>query len=455
MQAKNAIFFTLFLLGWFLFRATEAWAAGSCELIPLQSPGRLARVELKLEVAGKLKLPEDAKVNTLSMQVLGTAKYEERLLRSPDRPGGPIRSIRKYATSAARLTIDGQATERVLSADRQLLVADWSDDRLWLFDPQARLTREELDLVTVPCDSLLLDFLAPSQAMSVGQRWQHTPELLAALLGIDAVKSADVHSELTEVDGPAARCQLAGKLEGAVNGAGTQIELKAKYTFHIEARRVVWLAMVIKEQRAIGHAAPGVEATSRLQVTIQPITESESLPSDIARLTTSPTPAALLLRYVPKRRTFQFDYDRRWNLMSDDDKGSVFRFIDGGEFVAQLNVLPVSKTEAGKPVSLSRFQADVQQALGDSFGQFVVASQNGDDPGRLVYRVVATGKTQELPIQWTYYLITSSSGEQALLIFTAEASLVERFGNADRPIVDSLHFMSAATQTAARPPKRR
>ncbi|MCA9248579.1 MAG: hypothetical protein KDA42_15745, partial [Planctomycetales bacterium] len=69
------------------------------------------------------------------------------------------------------------------------------------------------------------------------------------------------------------------------------------------------------------------------------------------------------------------------------------------------------------------------------FQQIVSAAEYSDDAGQLVYRVVARGEVEKLPIEWRYYLIASPNGRRTALAFTVEGELAERLGNADRELV--------------------
>jgi hypothetical protein len=421
-----------------------AAGAETYDLRPDLKVGRTSHIETLLEVTGNLKLPDQEQVKTLPMQAVGSASYDERLVDVE--AATARRSIRCFDKATAKLTIDGKSQEPLLDPEHSAIVGDWTGQQLRLFCPDGHIAREELDLLSTPGDSLIVDALLPDQPVAIEDRWQHTPDLMAALVGIDAVSTSDAESVLVEANDAEAKCELQGKLLGAIGGVATEIEVKAKYTFDFAARRVTWLALLIKENRSIGHAAPGVDATARLQLKIEPIQQSKLLPAVVAGKQHAPTDDQLLLAYYGLNDEFSFLYDRRWLLLTEEPKGAVFRLIDRGELVAQCNVVPLTRTE--KPVPLAKFQLDIQKALGEGFGQFVTASQNSDDPSRLVYRVVATGKVEELPMQWIYYLMTTPAGQQSLLIFAVETPMLEAFGNADEAIVAQLKFNPIAQQTA-------
>lgn len=447
MQGKTSIWFTVFCLSWFAGRV--AHSAEMYDLRPSLKTGALSAVDVVLEVAGELKVPTGESANALPMQVKATAKYEEGVVAGASTPVGGRRFARRYDEIEARFQVDGRRMAPSLPNEHRYLIADWSGKTLERYLPIGNLTQDELDLVSIPADSAVVDMLLPDHPVARGDRWQYMPEILAGVLGLDQVDSSDVETELREVDVSSAKCELAGKVSGSIGGVSSEMELKAKFTFDVTSKRVTWLAMLVKEKRAIGHAMPGVEATSRLQMKISPLAAPRLLPANMASMNVDPTPANLALRYKSPSAGFEFDYDRRWQMLSNDEKGASFRFVDRGELVAQLNVVPLKKSATGRPVELSTFQTDIQKALGDNFGQFVTAAQNADVPGRLVYRVVCTGNANELPVQWNYHLVSNDAGEQVLLIVTLEAQLVERFGDQDQFIIDRVR-LPGARQTATR-----
>lgn len=447
MQGKTAQYLALLIFA--AGAPLSLRAVDRFDLRPKPASREACRVESVLEVAGQLKVRRGDETTTLPMQATGKASYEEMSVSTTS--ADARRSLRNYTTIEARLKINDQATQPELRNSARLIVADWADGSLTLFAPGARLRQEELDLITAPGDSLLVDNLLPEQPVAVGDRWQHQPALLAALTGIEAVNSNTIESELKEADQDRAKCELGGTIQGASDGVATDIELKAKYTYDFKAHRVTWLALLVKENRSISHAAPGIEATSRLQLKIVPTAGPGAALTSALDLNLSPTLNALRMEYVARQGDALVDYDRRWTLMSDDDKGAVFRMIDRGELVAQCNLTPLAQLKDAEPTALSQFQADIQKALGDNFGQFVSASQNADDPNRLLYRVIVTGKTADLPVQWNYHLLTDRAGRQALAVFTLESELVERFGDADADFVAHLRFRNASPATAAKP----
>ena len=123
-----------------------------------------------------------------------------------------------------------------------------------------------------------------------------------------------------------------------MGGVSTEIELKAKYRFDTRLKRVTYLAMLIKEKRAIGHVGPGLDTVAKLIMKITPMATSEQLSANLAEAPGPMSPDQAQLSFVAPGRQFGFRYDRRWFVTSDDPKLAVLRLIDRGELVAQCNV---------------------------------------------------------------------------------------------------------------------
>ncbi len=101
---------------------------------------------------------------------------------------------------------------------------------------------------------------------------------------------------------------------------------------------------------------------------------------------------------------------------------------------------------------MEEFQDDVRRALGKSFGEVIEAGQSPNDANCRVFRVVvhgvyhatAPGNVPDIPMRWIYYLVSDSQGRQAALTFTVEQEAIERFADADKPMVRSLRFVDPA-----------
>jgi hypothetical protein len=438
----------------FLIAASEQLpAADQTERFALQAahrPNELTRVGIALQVGGDMTLANEGSQKKLAMSVVANLAYNERLLAvATDQE--PLRAIRYYDAAQAVIKVEKGGEKPTLAAERRLIAVEKEPKRpAVLYCPTGSLTREELDLIDLPGNPLLADPLLPAKPVALGESWKLSSQTLGALLGLEAVSWTDVTSVLGQVAGGVAEIAAAGSVSGAVGGVSTEIEMKAKYKFDLKLKRITYLALLIKEKRAIGHIGPGLDTVAKLIVTIDRAPENEHLtPTALANVAQRLTPERAQLSYASASRQFQFNYDRRWYVTSDEPKLAVLRLVDRGELVAQCNVAALPGGQS-KPVSLAEFQQDVQQTLGKQFGQFTNASQSTNEAGCTVLRVAVRGTVSQLPIEWIYYLIADAKNQRVSLAFTLEQNLEDRFDHADRALVTALRLTEAPVPTAAR-----
>lgn len=433
-----------------------ARAAEKYDLVSQPAVGQTVRVEVQLDVGGDLTLADEGKTRKLKMSVAGKLVYDEKILLPNSASRLARRSVRYYDQAAAVIKIDDGGAEPTLDKTRRLIVADSSGGRATLFSPSGPLTRQELDLIDVPANSLLLDSLLPDRPVGIGDRWQLADDLVAALLGLDAVSQSNVECELTEVTGPRAKLELAGRVLGAIGGVGTEIEVKGKYRYDFDIHRVTGLGLLVKEQRSIGHVTTGLDVVAKLQLALGPAEDNRHLADQkLAQLTLSPRPETLLLQCESPTKKFTIGHARDWHLMTDSGELLALRLVDRGELVAQCNVSALPDVRPDNPPSLAKFQQDLRRSLDKSFGNFVEASESVNSAGYRVLRVIVEGQISDLPLRWHYYLVTDQAGHAAVVAFTVETELVPRLGDADGELVASLQFTAEpAVKTPAAAAKR-
>lgn len=436
--------------------AAERPAAGADDqsLAARHAPGDVTQVEVLLEVGGDLTVVDDKekKVHALKMSVVGSMVYDEKRLPATGQEPGEVRSVRNYRRCDAVIKIDKGGARPRLRDDRRLVSVAGSTGRTTMFSPTNPLSREELDLIEIPASSLLVEQLLPDRPVSPGDEWQHSNDLVAALLNLDAVSECDVRSRFKEVTAAAAQLELAGTVHGATEGVSTEIELKGRYKFDLKARRITWVALLIKEKRPIGHVAPGVDVAARLQMKITPNVTGEALSDHaLAGLILEPRPDSTLLEYESAHGGFRFLHDRGWHVVNEARDSVVLRLVDRGELVAQCNVTALPPVEPGKRLTLAKFQEDIERSLGKTFGRFESAGESVNAAGHHLSRVITTGEVEKLPIQWNYYLVADGRGHQVVAAFTLESALVDRFGTSDASILATLRFLANSADTAAQP----
>jgi hypothetical protein len=148
---------------------------------------------------------------------------------------------------------------------------------------------------------------------------------------------------------------------------------------------------------------------------------------------------------------FELIHDRRWQVMTEQHDATILRLVDRGDLIAQCNISPLPTLGQNQRLTLEGFQEEVRRALGKNFEQLVEASDQTIDAGVQILRVVATGRTGELPIDWMYYHLADDHGHRAAVVFTLESGLADRFAHLDRELVAAFRFLPDKQPTLATP----
>ncbi|MCE5268166.1 MAG: hypothetical protein LLG00_09805 [Planctomycetaceae bacterium] len=425
----------------------STFAAETKPTVTLQSrraEGQTDRVVVLLEVGGDLKARPDGKqLQRTRMSGVDRLTYQETVIQTAD---DRLRALRYYEKAESSVKFKDDSLRSSLPSDRQLVGVAVDLPKATLFALGGPLQREELEVIDILGNSLLLDNLLPDKPAAVGDTWKPNDKLMAAILGLESVTRGDVQCKLTEVTDEVARIELAGRVEGRFSDTSARIQLRGKFRFDRRTNRIDWFALLSKENRTAGQVTDGFDVVVRLQMTINQQSPCEQL----AKATKShpnlePTSEATQLGYQPPSSRWRVSHDRHWYLGSDSKDVAVLRRIDAGALLAQCNASALPKRDPDKLLSLAEFQADVREALGKNFGEFVEASETVNQAKHRILRVVVHGvsrdKSEELPIRWIYYHVADQQGRQAALTFTVQQEHVEQFADADKPVVDSLEFL--------------
>jgi hypothetical protein len=408
--------------------------------------GSVDHVEAAMDMGGELiesAAPKEGNpVQREKTSVQAILNYDEKTLECVSADAGPLRSIRCYQKAAATFHRGTSSEQRTLREERTTIGVLIEPPRVSHFSPAGPLTRNELELVDLFGNSLLLDRLLPEKAVSVGDTWKHSTSLVTALLGLDVVGQSDLQSTLVSVAQGAARVEISGHVEGAIEGATSTIDVKAKFRFQLDTGRITWFGMLVKVDNSIGPAESGLEGTARLQMTIVPGADAPRL-SDAALkgLALKPTPELLQLGYESPAGGWRLLHDPRWFLVQDRKDLAILKLIDKGELLSQCKIASLPNPVPGKTITLEEFQEDVRKALGKNFKSFIEAGQRVNGADYQVSRVVAEGAEQELPIRWLYYLVADKSGRQVVFIFIVESRLLPRFSDADAALLAAVRLV--------------
>jgi hypothetical protein len=448
---------TSHLAGWFaciFFLGAASPLAAFAQTQTGPQPAVLTRVKAKFEVGGHLRVRAASEPSTLPLSVVAEFDYFERQMDDGSMPG-ERRSVRYYSDAQAAIKVEKQASISKLAADHRLIRAAVTQGRTSVSALRGHLTRDERDLVDIPFNTLLLQQLLPPTAATQGTASKPADKVLAMLLGLDAVTRTGVETSLTAVKDGVGEIAVQGALNGEIGGASTEIELKGKLHFDTDRRQPFALVLLIKEKRSAGPVAPGLDVVAKLELQVTPATEAPELTDAALEGLELVADGTAALAFESTDTGFGFLYDPRWQITGTKADSVVMRLLDRGELVAQCNISRLPKLNINQPLTLEMFQKEVQQSLGKHFGAFERAAERQTASGLRLLNVVAIGAVSELPITWHYYLLINETGERAAISFTMENALADRFGEADKLVLEGFRFGPDKGASAARLPGTR
>ncbi len=409
------------------------------------------QAEVTFQARGHLILLQENGKARVPLRVHSTQQYEQYHVV---RRGVPT-SLCWYQQAEATVEVDGQKVPQQLPEARRLLAVQTLKDGIVLFRPRGPLTRDELDLVNVPghphaLRALLQRYQGPWEPDAA---WRPENQLLASLLGLDAVGASTVRARIRTTDRELGHLTvvLSGQVDGAIHGVATQIDLKATLRVTWPGLEPLELKMTLKEKRPIGHVGPGLDVEATVQLKRRRLSRPVKLAGLLDRLPQRPAEAMdLRLELVQPELGIGLEHQRRWHVVHVGEQGLVMRLLDRGELVAQCNIgrAPREKGPLAPPV----WQERISQSLGEHFVRWSQPARKLKlKNGNQALHLTAEGEVEGLPIVWDYWVIRSPQGHQATVLFTLEKKFAGRFGNADRLIVHTLHFLAQQRQEAPTP----
>jgi len=422
------------------------------------------RVRLKLDVRGELFAPAGRDVPPERRAIGLAARFDFR--ETPDPEAGPATVQRRYDDATAELSIDGQSSRTVLGADARTLQVTLrgATPTPWLHG--AFLTRDECDLLETPFDPLLVEGVRPPEPVAPGDAWDVPADVTAGLLAIDTVEGGGIEATLADVADGQATLRLAGTVTGAADGVPTTVRVAG--TCHVAlpdatvfpaslAGRITTVSVTIAERREAGHVAPGFDVEARLQLArTEPAAGApagESPPAPTVPRRTGPGRPGVVWHRDPAGR-YDLVHDARWRVVEDGPDGLVMRLVDRGALVAQCAIVPLPPADAREPLVIAAIQGDLERSLTGQFSRFESASEAQRSDGLEIVRVVAAGTVDEVPFRWIHHVVRDAAGRRLALTSMLEAAQAERFGPADRELVDGIRLAPADAAAPGGPSAR-
>jgi hypothetical protein len=440
-----------FLAAWFV-AFPAARAAEQFTLAPPAAQSGVENVEIHFSVSGTAEFAvQKGQSLTHPLSAEATLKYRERALPGAGRDARALRALRFYDAIDAKIRVADHVTNPQLADNRRLLVAEGRSEGVLFYSPQGPLTAIELELLRAPGDSLALLSLLPPKPVAVGEKWSPPTWAGQMLTDTEAVAKSDLSCTLESVTDGQAKVKFDGTLEGATAGSSGKIEVHGFLLYDIKAQQVTRAEMQQSEDRTIGPVSPGLKVKATSVVTRTPATSDAGVTKEAAAAVPLEPPAALTQLEFRTPWNVEFRHDREWHVFQQTDQIAVLRLMDQGDFVAQCNLAPVRAANRGEHVPEKQFQTDIRTSLGTRLKTIDKAETlpTGDD--RFLYRVIASGESNKVPITWIYFLCAAPSGLQTSFVFSVETSLREKLGGRDLEMLKSLRFVEPTkTPTAAK-----
>jgi len=415
------------------------------------SPGDIARVSLKLELGGDMIFREESETERLPVSVTGRLIYQQQIIAWSADSAGVARSLRNYQTASANIKVDKKNAERTLPKKKCTVIAEVRNGRSSLVPSSGQLTRKQYDLINVTGNSLTIDRLLPGREVAEGESWDHDKNVLGAMLGMDHVAVCEVSSVVTGQSHQQVQIRMDGTVHGTIDGASTEIDLRAAYLFHRQRQRITKFNLAIQEKRTAGEVVPGLDVVAKVHLVVEKAAPQAQFDKKLVRQASKVSqPLQHKLLYDSPERGFRFLHDTVWYVTAEQRDQLSLRCLQEGDLTAHCNVNTLPARTKGRQTTLEQFERDVRESLGDNLERVTAATRWKTTQGYDCLGIIAVGKFDEVPVEWRYYLLAGDSLPRVSLTVTLEQSQIKRFADADRQIIETLQLLPKTVSTTAK-----
>jgi hypothetical protein len=419
--------------------AAGAARAQSVDLVEGPLADRCFRIEMTLELKGKITVQQDGETVSFPHEAEARHVYLERVMQAS---GGVIdKAARHYHKAEAAIAFNKQTSRRTLRPERVAMVAYRTKDQMHVYSPKGTLFREEKEL-TEHFDSLFVPGLVPAKTVKVGESWRLATPVAMALCDLEGVTDHDLTCKLEEIKGTAAVVTIAGTVSGIAQGAQVKMLVDAHYEFDTKEERVVAVTWKQSEQRQQGPISPAMSADVTIQLKRSAIAEPVEL-SEFALVPSQvePTTELLQLHYRDGKGRYEMRHSRDWHVVSPESSAQlVLRLMDRGDFIAQATITPWQKSDPKAIVTLEQFYELMKTSPGWQEEEVLEKNELKEPRGHAVYRVTASGTLNEAKAVQSYYLLVSPQGEQLIVTFAIVPNQMQKLEARDFELVRGIVF---------------
>jgi len=285
-------------------------------------PNHAYKVDVRVQLSGKLAVPQGKDKAPQLLPVLGSSKvvYDERVVE-PDEPNAQ-KTVRAYRDVEFRRMVGTVIQDAAVRPSVRRMVLIRANDRRAPFSPDGPLTWGEIDVVRT--DVFLpatVPGLLPSGPVKTGQKWAASPAAVAELTDMEKVDEGGLTVEFQGVattDGKRlARLRVSGTVRGVNEDGPNRQKLEGTAFFDLDAKLLTYLS--VKGTHELLDGTSGQTTGAIDGQFIMSRTPIGALPADLSDaslrgLALKPDAENTLLLYDDQRLGVRFLYPRGWRV---------------------------------------------------------------------------------------------------------------------------------------------
>ena len=395
---------------------------------------------VKIEVGGERLSIDPGNENKLPLSMSGNLSYEECVLNWS--PSGIARSIRKYETAEASIQLEKRTESRQLPESTDFVLAEIRGQEATMNGASKLLTRNEYDLINISGNTLAIQRLLPEREIEEGENWDHSKEVLGPLLGLDHIAVCEVSSVVVGEKRNHVQIRMAGTVHGTVDGAPTEMDLRGAYLYDMNLKRISKFNLAVKELRSASIVVPGLDIVAKVYVALKPSDSFKTFDTALVeKYSNINKPIGNELRFKTSKQDCQFRHNKNWYISGEKTDGVLLSYQKEGEMLAHCKLSTLPARSEGRFTTLEQFEREIRESLGENLQKVTASTQWKTEQGYECLGVVALGKSEGIPFEWRYYLLSADSLNRASMAFTIEQSKIKQFDDSDRSLVESVELL--------------
>jgi hypothetical protein len=424
-----------------LIAAPSAFAE-SVTLAEANKKGDCSHIRLQMQLSGEMRATRDGKEVPLKLSASAHHDFVQKILDVSEK-GLPNKAACVFDQAKAAITVGSEKTDKSLRSLRKLIVSQRFKDQPLSYCPLGPLTHEELELVGERFDTLALAGLLPGKAVAAGDTWQLANNVVQALCSFEGLTEQSLTGKLVKINGNAAEVTITGPASGIDLGAQVKVKVDATLKFDLKTKCIVALDWAQVDDREQGPASPAtkIKAVTKMERAVVETPDSLTDASLVSVPDNFEPPAKMTyLEYHDPKGRYDFAYAREWQIVGQTSEHLILRFMERGDFIAQVTVTPWTAAERGKHLSAEEFKDAMTHTPGWEPENELQAGEVPTDDSRWIYRLSAQGKMDDETVVQNFFLVAGPNGDQVVLAFTMTPKQADRLGTRDLSLAGSIGF---------------